>query len=204
MKNCNVKLAALATTAALCIPAIAGAALTINVGNVTLQPNLAGQVRSFNVTSTGNDPQVDGLEFDIQVGDGGAALGGTDTGPVISSIDLVNGTIFAGGSQANPSASPLAAQSTVDLNGGLVTASGLIAKVTFDTTGMNTALTEPLKFDNVAGSFNTHFVDANGAALATTINDGTISIVTPEPASAALFAIGAAGLLLIRRRRQTV
>jgi hypothetical protein len=184
-----------AATWAVCAPARAA---VINVGNILLAADTAGQTRQFFVTGA---EQVGGLEFDIQVGDGGSAFGGVDTGPRITAIDLKTGTIFgASSNQADTASFPLARQSTVDLNVGTVLDNGLIATVTFDTTGILTPLTRNLLLKGVAGSFNTHFVDGTLANnVPTTIIDGTVAVVVPEPAPAALTGVLVAAGLLKRR-----
>ena len=177
----------------LCLFAtVASATPIINVGDHNLLPNTSGQVIEFSVS--GGDLVI-GLEFDIQVGDGGADIGGTDTGPVMTAIDLLSGTIFEGGTQGDVVEFPLARQSTVDVEE-TVTANGPIASVTFDTTGMFTG-TYDLLLSGVAGSFNTTFYDEAGNPISTDVTNGTITI--PEPTSMALLAFG--GLALIRRRR---
>jgi hypothetical protein len=88
------------------------------------------------VLVSGNDA-VSGIDFFVQVGDGGATVGGDDTGPRITQVDLVSGTIFAGnntGAFLDPA--PLIWRATTTTAGGSVSASGVLATLTIDTTGM--------------------------------------------------------------------
>ena len=55
-------------------------------------PNMPGQ--QVPILVSGSDA-VSGVDFFVQVGDGGATVGGDDTGPTITQVDLVSGTIFA-------------------------------------------------------------------------------------------------------------
>ena len=181
-------------------PAALGA-LVVSAGDVSLRPNMAGQAVQFFVT--GSDA-VAGLELDIQVGDGGSDLGGTNVGPTITSIDLITGTAFQvdSAAQADVVTFPRARQSTVDIAGSVTAdagTGGLIATVVFDTTGQ-TPGTYDLLLSGVAGSFSTQFFAQNGDPIQTTVTNGTVEITpVPEPASLGLLAVG--GLTLLRRRR---
>ena len=154
--------------------------ITIDVGEIILSPGLAGQVVTLMASSGTTPVDVAGLELDIQVGDGGADIGGSDTAPTITAIDLLTGTIFDGttASQADVVTFPLAWQSTAVLFGSTVQvgASSPIAQVTFDTTGLAGGATENLILNGVAGSFNTKFVDDQGSDITTVIVNGTIVI----------------------------
>jgi len=141
----------------------------------------------------------DGLELDLQVGDGGVDIGGALTGPTMTAIDLTTNTIFSanGPNQANVVAFPLARQSTVD-TATAVLANGIIGRVTFDTTGIGLGNFD-LLLTGVAGAFDTTFF--NGAnALAATVPNGTIRVV-PEPSSMAIIIAASAGLVFRRYRK---
>jgi len=110
---------------------------TIVVGNHLLLPNRAGQ--TFQISVSGGT-QVSGLDFNAEVANGGTANGGTP-GPAISSANLLSGTIFASnnsGQQVPSNLPPQVYSSFVITNGATtVSASGLLATVTIDTTGFN-------------------------------------------------------------------
>lgn len=173
----------------------------VNEGGVffiDLQANTGNQARPFFVSGGDN---VNGLELDLQIGDGGVFIGGTDTGPRMGTIDMITGTIFAGASptQQNVVNSPLAKQSTVDTTS-LVTANGLIAQVVFDTTGIGPGL-YAFRLSGVAGQFNSTFF--NSATPVTTIAPNGFLRVTaiPEPSSL-LVVLGSTAVCLLRRRRR--
>ena len=174
-------------------------AATIDVGIIKLEP-AAGQTVEFFVTGTN---EISGMEFNIQVGDGGSDLSGHDTGPRIEAIDLVTGTIFGAGASPSPVdqvAFPLARQSTVDITNTVV-ADGIIATVTFDASGMIAGTEIPLRLSGVAGSFNTQFFDALGQPVPVDIQNGSI-LITPEPSTTVLLATLLAGILPACRRRR--
>ena len=187
----------------LCIVATASAEPVIDVGNHSLFPNMAGQ--EIQIFVTGGTP-VQGLNFYIQVADGGpeaAALGlipppGID-GPAITGLDLLSGTIFEDNNTEQRSG-PFLPQfrdgltSTVE---GTVLASGLLATVTFDTTGFTTLGQQwELRLTNVVEHVGTDF-----ATIPATIHNGAITIV-PEPSSIVLLLLAAVGMLLVVRLRR--
>lgn len=166
---------------------------------VELLPNAAGQQVPFFVTGI---DQVDGLELDLQIGDGGVDLGGSSQGPTITGIDLINGTIFENSSpnQADVVGFSRARQSTVD-TASKITSDGLFATVTFDTTGVLPG-DYPLLLTGVAGAFDTTFFDGVSPVSAT-IPNGVLSVTAiPEPGSFGLLAIvGLVGVSANRQRR---
>ena len=161
---------------------------TINLGAIDLNPNEANQEILIEVT--GGDP-VAGINFFLEVG------GGT-SGPAITSVDLVNGTIFDGNTLGQSNNGPVntrqAAEGTLTLSG-TVTADNTLARVVFDTTGITTG-SFGLELDTTIGT--TTFLDSGGGAIATSLTSGTINIV-PEPASMAVLGIGSLALLTRRR-----
>ena len=126
--------------------------------------------------------------FYIQVGDGGSANGGSDTIPVITNIDIVGpGTIFneSNTGQTNTFTSDLlwAISTTTDASvAGQLVADGLLAYVTFDTTGTILGESWSLMLTGVAtGIFGDPGVDTSFAGVPANITNGTISIVkNPE------------------------
>jgi hypothetical protein len=116
--------------------AAATRAASVNVGTHFLAPNTSGQ--QVPILVTGGEP-VSGVDLFVQVGDGGAAVGGDDTGPMITNLDLVTGTIFAGnntGAFTDPT--PLIWGATTTTTSGSIPANGLLATLTIDTTGILT------------------------------------------------------------------
>ena len=167
---------------------------------IDLQAETANQVVQIFATGIVADGGADAMEFDVQIGDGGSDLGGTDTAPVITSIDLITGTVWAPNSpnQQDVVEFPLARQSTVDTTS-LVTTDGLIATIEFDTTGFGVGEIDFL-LNGVAGSFDTTLFQ--GVNTLTTIAPNGIIRVTaiPEPASAGVLLIGLIGVGFRRRR----
>jgi hypothetical protein len=194
-----------ACVAALLVAAVEvqAAPLVINVGTIWLLPDTPGQTVEFTVS--GGD-RTTGLNLYIQVGDGGAFLGGTDTAPVITAIELIDGTIFQGlgADQAAQEVHPLVQAHSLDVSiANAPEAEGIFARVTFDTTGLFLGA-DPidLRLAGVAGMFDTQFfsnVDPFGP-ISAVITNGTIEII-PEPSVVALLLVGVGAGLFMRRRR---
>jgi len=113
----------------------------IVVGTHVLEPDTPGQMIPIYVT--GGWP-VQGLNFDIQVADGGPAAGGAISGPAITAVDLLTDTIFAADNTGMrldvepPAGDDPVPQQTyrgTSTAVGTVAADGLLAMVTIDTTG---------------------------------------------------------------------
>ena len=119
---------------AMTFAAIAARAATIDAASHSLLPNTAGQQVQMFVAGGG---LVSGLDFFVQVGDGGAAVGGTNTGPTITNLDLTTGTIFAANNTGILTEhTPLIWTGTTTTMKGSVAANGLVATLTVDTTGL--------------------------------------------------------------------
>jgi hypothetical protein len=145
---------------------------TIDVGNLRLLPNAANQVRQVRVTGT---EYATGLTFRIRVGDGLTPV----NAPRITDVSLLGTadvpTVFDGNNlgQIDPEGTfdhfPYAETRQISAAGGSVLANGVLALVSFDTTGV------------VSGSWNLVLADQNGVrtafvGAAATIADGTVSI----------------------------
>jgi hypothetical protein len=163
------------------------AAPVIEGGTYYLQPGLTGQVLA--VTVSGGDA-VPGVEFYVQIGDGGAANGGTDTAPAIAAIDLVGtGMVFHDAAGSNPrSNGPLIWMDDVVIPDTIpptvppptVPAAGTLATVTINTTGAAGG-SYALRLQGVntldyPGGLSTHFTPFGPTP---TIHDGRIVILHP-------------------------
>jgi hypothetical protein len=188
--------------------ASASRAAVITVEDKALEPDTPNQ--SLRVIVSGADP-VAGLDLFVQVGDGGAFNNGADTKPVITAIDVTNGTIFAGnntGQAIDPTQAshPLIWATGTTTAAGTVAASGLLATLTIDTTGF-TGDSFRLLLTNVAanttGPFDTQLTTATGGVAPGTVS-GTTTVPVPEPAPVVLLAPLLALVLRARRRQPTV
>ncbi len=128
---------------------------TIDAGKIIVVMNSAGEQEGVYVT--GGDA-VQGMEFNI-------TTGGGSTGPIITAVDVLTGTIFNsnnGGGFAGYVNSYDAYKGVVTASG-TVSASGLIATVTFDATGFTTWGTYAFTLTN--GEGDTTFTDLVPATL---------------------------------------
>ncbi|NJL30124.1 MAG: hypothetical protein HC898_00015 [Phycisphaerales bacterium] len=176
-------------------PIIHGPSSATGLGNYNLLPDKPGQTISILVKG---GQAVQGLNFNIQIADGGPAAGGSILGPSITAVDILTGTIFAANNTGNPQGNgilvPQVAFYSTTTASGSVAAQGLLASVTLDTTGFF-AGTFDLILSNTINS-STNFASMN-PALSPTIIDGSITLV-PEPMS--LMIVIGAGLMMQGRR----
>jgi hypothetical protein len=145
----------------------------IAVGSHVVQPNTPGQTIPIYVS--GGWP-VQGLNFNIQVADGGPSAGGVLSAPVITDVDILTATIFAATNTGlRTDMDPPAGADPVPQHeyrgtttaAGTVSAEGLLATVTIDTTGFERGSWSLVMSNTVNGS--TDF-----AGLASTIVEGVI------------------------------
>lgn len=182
------------------LSATASAGVVIDVGIASLIENKPNQ--TIALTVSGGDV-VQGLNFNLQVADGGPDEGGSIAGPAITAVDIIGaGTIFADnntGQNDDSLNSPQLFVTSTTTSMGTVAADGTLAFVTFDTTGFFAGSTFTLLLkDTLNGA--TDF-----AGIPATITNGTLAITAiPEP-SAMLYvgmiaAMVGAGVRLTRRR----
>lgn len=156
----------------------ATAAPIIDVGDHELIAAQSEHEIELFVDDVDGPTEVLGLELNVQVGDGGEAVGGTDTAPTITDLDLTTGTIFDDPSaeQADVEEHPLTRQSTVDVASPTI-ADGRIATISLDITGTSIGDVFDLRLADTASGFDTTLFDPDAQAIAPQITNGSISIV---------------------------
>ncbi|HEX8342748.1 MAG TPA: PEP-CTERM sorting domain-containing protein [Tepidisphaeraceae bacterium] len=188
---------ALVAASMFSLPALAAAAIFIQVGDYNLERDRTDQTISIFVTGETTD-QVQGLNFYAQVADGGPGEGGVIDGPDILAADIITNTIFAGNSnpQQDPGSTAQLVIRTTTTASGTVRANGLLATLTIDTRGFTAGQSFELRVgDTLAG--NTNF-----AGTPAGFDNGTITITNPVPEPTALAMLGLAALGLRRRTRR--
>lgn len=189
-----------------------GQAPVLTYGNnntIDLVENQANQRVDFYVSN------IAGMGFDtfdlfIQIGDGGTLFGGSDTGPVLSNVELGNpGTLFEGGVRApadSTTQTPLLWADGID--NVEVTMDGILGTLIFDTTGFFAGTSIGIQFEGItipgnANSFDTFFTDQSVLVPVpvSSASNGIIRVIAvPEPASA-IVILAVAGIVGVRRRR---
>lgn len=159
-------------------------AAQITVPDYELQPNAADQVIEIHIAG---GESISGLDLFVQIGDGGPELElvglprGT-SGPHISHVELIQGTIFDGvkdqPTDIGVSELTQAAFYTLALVGTVPTvpADGTLVRLTLDTTGLyhgqwDLKLSDVLPFDEFGGPYTT-----NLAGIAADIRNGSLTI----------------------------
>jgi hypothetical protein len=146
-------------------------AAAINAGMHTLAPNMPGQQVQIQVTG---GEAVSGIDLFVQVGDGGTTVGGDDTGPKITNVDLVTGTIFAANhTDVFTDPAPLIWGATTTTNTGTVLANGLLATLTIDTTGIISGG----EFDLILNPPATGPTALFGAGVTTNLTNGRLHVL---------------------------
>ncbi len=166
----------------------------IDVGDHQLLPNTPGQTVWIFVH--GGD-LVQGLNFNIEVAPGG---------PAIQDVDILQGTIFEGNNTGtsdldgpHPDAWPFWEGRYTTVLAGHVVAEGLLATVTFDTTGLDRG-----RWDLWMSATQNGPTDFAG--MPAVIFDGSVTVgegpgpIIPEPSSLAVLLAGALGALVFWRR----
>jgi hypothetical protein len=192
----------LALVVACCLTVTAYANPTITAGNWKLLPGTSGQTVDA----------VSGLPIVVLVS-GGDAIAGADlgmtigdgfTGPVFDdNPDLIVGTIFTGNNTGQNSFFPIPpsagyAFETTTTNSGTVAANGILAHLSFDTTGFTSGTWVLQLSENAITGLPSDLPPFTSPVLI----EGSITIV-PEPGTIvlALFAAGGLCAVAIRRRR---
>jgi hypothetical protein len=177
----------------LIIASGAGATPVIDVGTHALPGDTPDQQIALLVS--GGD-LVAGLNLLLQIGDGGSALGGVDgSAPRIQDISITVGTLFADNNTGRVFDDPATNQLWeihTTTSSGTVSASGIVALLTLDTTGFMSG-TYPLLLSNIGGDPN---ADTDFAGIPITILNGSITV--PEPAC----MLVPLGLYLLRPRHR--
>ena len=169
-------------------------AATVDVGTHILLADTPGQEVQLLVSG---GESVAGVDLFLQVGDGGPELvnvglpAGTDA-PEVDGVDLLNGTIFDGAT---------ATQTDLDRSGVVqvffsdvaitqpaqtVSASGVLATVTIDTTGFSSGNYDLLLSGVLpaltGGPFDTTLLGTGGTSVPTTVNNGSLTVYSPNAA----------------------
>jgi hypothetical protein len=179
--------------------ATCAADIIVSVGAIELLPNQTNQQVPIAVTETGGET-VQGLNFRLRVGDGTGGPDYAHPGPKITSVDLIDGdTVFSLNHQdpTNVKTYSYSWAGSVTTASGSVTPDGVLALVTFDTTGVNA--------QSYAGPWSVYLMDRSGnktdfAGITPTLVAGTVSITqtVPEAGTGVLLAL-AAGVAVVWR-----
>jgi hypothetical protein len=185
-----------------------GQLLYLDMGAVELQPNQGGQVHDFYIQNLDSTPlgNIQGLNFYMQVGDG-------SSGPRVESLSLYDGnSIFSSFSenQANQGSTYWKIFYGIDSTSLTLPAlsSTLLARVTFDTTGIGSGsgpwtISPSVDFEGT--QYNTEYVLSGGTMFREIdmVNAGTLTVV-PEPSAygivAGVMLIGAGGIRQWQKR----
>ena len=162
-------------------------ASSINVGTHNLNANMPDQIIQIDIAGV---DVAQGVNFNIQVADGGSEAGGSILGPKITGIDIVGGTlggatIFTGNNvgQTNSLVLPQVWEATTTTGSGTVTTNGVLGFVEIDTTGFFGGEMFDLIMSNTVNS------PTDLAGISVDVTNGTINVI-PEPSSVVLVIIG--------------
>ena len=185
-------------TASVVMTAMAAHAATITAGTHHVNQ---GQTLTFEVLVAGGDA-VQGLDFYLTIGNDlpNSIDPSGVPGPVVTGVDLIgSGLVFAASNNGQQAVFPTPDQSVgfaVTTNpsiAGTVPATGALARVTIDATGVAEGV-YPLNLTVPDLFLPSAFIGAGS----TTLVPGSIFVNVPEPATAALWC---ASTLLLRRPR---
>jgi hypothetical protein len=188
---------------------VCGQVFEIDLPDLLLQPNTAGQSFDLFVENQGGNFPVTGIRVELLVGDGGTEAGGTIEGPSISEVDVITGTIFAtpnnnGAGGAGSVVPQLFERSTLTPSGtvNVPAGSSKFATVTFDTTGFGPGTTVNYTLDTGAAFNGPTLYHTQTGDYQPTLLDGTLTVI-PEPSHCAAAFGGACLVWAAARRRKT-
>jgi len=205
----------LALVVVCCLAVPAFATITITAGNHVLAANTSGQIIQILISSNiGQAPQ--GVDLALSINGGVVGPINAVNGPIMDDvIDMDSvGTTFgdaAGGNSGdnNFEAAPTRDQfdSIVTLAGDASLATGILANVSIDTTGiLATGVDQVWSLDLFYNGFGLDAGSSSIPAQATTLVNGELRIlgVVPEPSSIllGLFAAAGFGIVAVRRHRR--
>ncbi len=174
----------------------------ISVGQHALLPDTPGQ--TVEIFVSGGFP-VQGMNFNLQIADGGPTVGGSVAGPAIANLDILTGTIFATNNtgtsdQDGPFPDPypqIEWRSTTTMQA-TVAAEGLLATVTIDTTGWSSGSWVLSASETLNGSTDFTLMPAvifDGAIIFATENHAPVAnpqaVTTSEDTAKAITLTGA-------------
>lgn len=173
--------------------------VVVNVGDLQLAPNTPNQKRDIFVSGDGD--QVFGVDFYARIGDGITVPGG----PRLTAVDVIGAsgyqpTMFTGNNTGQGGEiRSYYVVATTTTNHDTVSATGRLATLTFDTTGVTSGSWALSLMTPTPDNTPMDFVD-----VFPTINNGTVSITpVPEPSTIAALVSGGIcmiGLVWTRRR----
>jgi len=142
--------------------------LLIDASDHRIVADRAGQEIEILVAGGGD---VAGLDLALQMADG-------TSGPLVTDVDLETGTIFANNNsgQTDNGSTDRRKFFSITTSSGTVTAEGLLATLTLDTTGITEEGEYTFTLTDVLGS-DTQLLDAAAASLPVTFRGGTLEVV---------------------------
>ncbi|MCA9217171.1 MAG: PEP-CTERM sorting domain-containing protein [Planctomycetales bacterium] len=190
----------------------ANAGIEMFADSYVLAPDTAGQVIDIMISSMAGDPKIVGANFNAQIPSGPVFDG---PGGLLDAAQFSPGTIWTPSHHVSGFAPPtgfpefVTVSVTLDDLNQSVDASGVIARLVVDTTGLFSGTYDLLlKNDSSPFVFASNVVLEGGVELEPTLTNGTITInAVPEPSPLLLLSVaGCLGgvCVFIRRWRSAV